>query len=80
MARNQHTTDHIYNLDYEAQKTIPTLLNTQKYRFDIIFEEHTRHISLAYDVRLLSHAVLVREERAVGVGSACVDGVDGRDD
>lgn len=80
MARNQNPTDHIHNLDHKSQEAISALLDAQKYRLDIVFEEDTWHISLAYDVWLFGYTVLVCEERAVGIGRACVDRVDGRDD
>jgi hypothetical protein len=63
MARDQHTTKNIHNLDTELEKALSALLHHKEYRLDVIFEKYPRHGALADLVGLFRHGVLVREER-----------------
>lgn len=76
MARDQHATEDIHDLDHEAEEAVAALLDRQEHGLDVVLEEHARHGALAHDVRLLRHGVLVGDDRPVLV--AGVDAVDGR--
>ncbi len=47
VARHQHATENIHDLDAEAQKALSALLDGEQYRLDIIFEKDARDGALA---------------------------------
>jgi hypothetical protein len=77
MPRHQNSTKHIYHLHHESQKAISALFHCEQHRLDVVFEEYSWDLSLAYDVRLFGYGVLVGEERTSAVWGRGVDCVDG---
>lgn len=72
---NQHTTEHIHNLDHESQESVSAFFHGEKHRLDVVFEEDSWDRMIADDVRLLGDSVLVCEESFKSIGTA-VHGVD----
>lgn len=72
MARNEHTTDYINQLDEEDKKAVAVLVDGQQDWLDVILDKDSRYGQALVDfLALLRNGVLVGED---GAGADAVDG------